>query len=137
MSAMEAVVLCGLQGAGKSTLAAERLSGHVCVSVDDLGSRDRAEALMRACVREGRPFVVDDVNATAADRAPWLQAAREAGYRVACWWIDAPASLAVRRNRARRFDREVPLAGIVGTRRRFEPPAPVEGWDELRRVPVA
>jgi hypothetical protein len=42
---MEAVVLCGVQGSGKTTLCRDRFAGHVRVSLDELGSRGREAAL--------------------------------------------------------------------------------------------
>ena len=45
---MEAIVLCGLQGSGKSTLYRERWRGsHVLVSMDELGTRAREAAEAR------------------------------------------------------------------------------------------
>jgi predicted kinase len=45
---MEAIVLCGLQGSGKSTLYRERWRlSHVLVSMDELGTRARDANTLR------------------------------------------------------------------------------------------
>ena len=48
---MEAVVLCGVQGSGKTTLYRDRfLDTHVRVSLDLLGTRTREAAFLRVCL---------------------------------------------------------------------------------------
>ncbi|HEY7618891.1 MAG TPA: ATP-binding protein [Solirubrobacteraceae bacterium] len=129
---MEAVVLCGVQGSGKTTLYAERfVETHVRVSLDVLRTRAREEALIRWCLEHGQRFVVDNTNATPADRARYVEPARAAGFRVVGYLVEVDMADALARN-ARRAGRErVPVSGVMGTSRRLQRPTPEEGFDEL------
>jgi predicted kinase len=135
---MEAIVLCGLQGSGKSTLYRERWAGsHVLISMDVLKARGREAALLEQCLAEGRPFVVDNTNPTAADRRRYVEPAREAGFRVVGYLVDADAAEALDRNAGREGAARIPDRGVVGTARRFIRPAPEEGFDELWHATAA
>jgi predicted kinase len=135
---MEAIVLCGLQGAGKTTLYRERWRAtHVRISMDELGTRAREAALLEQCLADGRPFVVDNTNPTAADRRRYVVPAREAGFRVAGYLVDAAAHEALGRNACRSGTARIPDRGVVGTARRFIRPTPAEGFDELWHATAA
>lgn len=135
---MEAVILCGVQAAGKSTFVRERFfDTHVRISRDLLRTPNRERVFLTACLQTRQPFVVDKVNPTAADRRPYVEAAREAGYRLAAYWFDVPAEDAVARNAARPGKAKVPVQAILGTHKRLEPPSPAEGFGEIYRVSVS
>jgi predicted kinase len=129
---MEAIVLCGLQGAGKTTLYRDRwLETHVRISMDLLRTRARETALLELCLTTRQPFVVDNTNPTVADRRRYVEPARAAGFRVVGFLVDADALEALGRNAGRSGRARVPDRGVVGTARRFIRPAPEEGFDEL------
>jgi len=129
---MEAIVLCGLQGAGKTTLFRERwLETHVRISMDLLRTRAREAALLELCLSTRQPFVVDNTNPTVADRARYVEPARAAGFRVAGYFVDASAPEALGRNAGREGRERIPDRGVIGTANRFIRPAPEEGFDEL------
>jgi predicted kinase len=135
---MEAIVLCGLQGAGKTTLYRERWrASHVRISLDELGTRAREAALLEECLAGGRPFVVDNTNPTAAERRRYITPAREAGFRVVGYLVDADATEALGRNAGREGRARIPDRGVAGTARRFLRPAPEEGFDELWHATAA
>jgi hypothetical protein len=118
---MEAIILSGVQGSGKTTLYRDRFAAtHEHVSLDVLGSRAREAKLLEACLEDGRPFVVDNTNPTAADRARYVEPAREAGFKVIGYLVEG----------AGRSEHVGPGAAAV-TARRFVRPAPEEGFDEL------
>src|SRR5688572_3126184 len=127
---MEAIVLCGLQGAGKTTLYRDRwLETHVRISMDLLRTRSREAALLELCLSTRQPFVVDNTNPTVADRARYVAPARAAGFKVVGYLVDASPGEALAGNAQR--SRRVPEGGVVATARRFIRPAPEEGFDEL------
>lgn len=118
---MEAVILCGVQGSGKTTLYRDRFAAtHEHVSLDVVGSRAREAALVAACLEEGRPFVVDNTNPTAADRARYVEPARAAGFKVVGYLVEGDG----------RSQHVGPGTAAV-TARRLVRPAPEEGFDEL------
>ena len=135
---MEAVVFCGVQGSGKTTLYRERfLDTHVRVSMDLLRSRAREEAFLRTCLETGQRFVVDNTNPTPAERRRYVEPARAAGFRAIGYLVEVDRSLALARNAERSGRARVPVAGVVGTDRRFLRPAPEEGFDELWHATAA
>jgi hypothetical protein len=118
---MEAVILCGVQGSGKTTLYRDRFAAtHEHVSLDVLHSRGREAALIAECLEAGRPFVVDNTNPTAADRARYLEAARAAGFKVVGYLVEGDGR-----------SEHVGPGTTARTARRFVRPAPEEGFDEL------
>jgi predicted kinase len=129
---MEAVILCGVQGAGKTTLYRDRfLETHVRVAMDLLRTRAREEAFVRLCLEQRQPFVVDATNPTPADRGRYVEPARAAGFRVIGYLVEVADAQALARNAARSGRQRVPTAAVVGTGRRLLRPAPEEGFDEL------
>jgi hypothetical protein len=118
---MEAVILCGVQGSGKTTLYRDRFAAtHEHVSLDVLGSRAREAALIEACLEEGRSFVVDNTNPTVADRRRYIDPAREAGFKVIGYLVEGDSRSV-----------HVGPAKAAATARRFVRPTPEEGFDEL------
>ena len=129
---MEAIVLCGLQGAGKTTLYRDRwLETHVRISMDLLRTRSRESALLELCLSTRQPFVVDNTNPAPADRRRYVEPARAAGFRVVGYLVDADAAEALGRNARREGRSRIPDRGVLGTAKRLIRPAPEEGFDEL------
>jgi predicted kinase len=129
---VEAVILVGLQGAGKSTFYRERFfTTHVRLSLDMLKTRHRERRLLRACVEALQPFVVDNTNPTRAERAVYIEAARQAGFRVVGYYFRSHVEECMRRNEQRPTDQQVPLKGLLGTAGGMELPSPDEGFDEI------
>jgi predicted kinase len=134
---MEAIVLSGVQGSGKTTLCRERFGGHVRVSLDELGSRAREAALVEECLAEGRPFVVDNTNPTAADRARYVAPAREGGFAVVGYVVAVDSREAFARNAEREGAARIPPGNVAATARRFVTPTLEEGFDELWHATAA
>ena len=127
---MEAIVLCGVQGSGKTTLYRDRwLETHVRISMDLLRTRHREAELLDLCLRTRQRFVVDNTNPAAADRRRYLEPARAAGFKAIGYLVDADASEALGRNAGR--SRRVPEIGIFDVAKRLQRPVPEEGFDEL------
>jgi predicted kinase len=136
VSAPEAVILCGLQGAGKTTLYRDRfLDTHVRVSMDLLRTRAREQAFLETCLVTRMPFVVDNTNPTVADRRRYVAPARAAGFAVIAYLVEVDHAVAAGRNRARA--RVVPPAGLRDVARRLVRPAPEEGFDALFHATAA
>jgi predicted kinase len=119
---MEAIVLCGVQGSGKTTLYRDRfLETHARISMDLLRTRHREAEFLRLCLETGMPFVVDNTNPTAADRRRYVAPARAAGFKVIGYLVETDAPRSV----------NAPPHAAGMTARRFVRPAPEEGFDEL------
>jgi predicted kinase len=131
-AAMEAVILVGIQGAGKSTFYEERFSGtHARINLDELKTREREREFFVECLRASRSFVVDNTNMKAADRARYIAQARAAGYRVVGYFLETSLKDAIRRNSRRVGKAKVPVPAIAAALRRLEPMQKDEGFDQI------
>jgi predicted kinase len=66
---MEAIILAGIQGAGKSTFSRDRYwDTHIRINYDMLRTRHREKLLIEACLEAKQSFVVDATNPLMADR---------------------------------------------------------------------
>jgi predicted kinase len=129
---MEAVIFTGIQGSGKSSFYKERFFlTHVRLNLDMLRTRHREAVLLRACIDAKQPFVVDNTNPAAADRQRYIAPARAGGFRVVGYYFEATVDDALRRNAARPPAQQIPKRGVLGTRKRLQPPRRDEGFDEL------
>ena len=134
----EAVLFVGVQASGKSTFYKERLfDTHVRVSLDLVGDRKREALLIQACLAARQAFVVDNTNVLASQRAPYIPAARAAGFRVVGYYFQTELRAALGRNRARTGKAVIPVGGVIGTYKRLQPPTLAEGFEALYNVRVS
>lgn len=134
---MEAVIFVGIQASGKSTFYRERFfATHVRISLDLLRTRRRERLLLAWCLDQQQPFVVDNTNPTAIERALYIAPARATGFRVIGYYFESNVPVSIRRNEGRSGAARVPPAAIGGTKRRMELPAPAEGFAALHFVRV-
>ncbi|HMC55961.1 MAG TPA: ATP-binding protein [Gemmatimonadaceae bacterium] len=134
---MEAVILSGIQAAGKTTFYLQRFfNTHVRISLDLLGTRARERKLLDACLAARQPFVVDNTNVRREDRAVYVAAAKAQGFRVTCYYFVTDPKAALARNRQREGKAVIPAGGLFGTHKRLEPPTLAEGFDALFRVEI-
>ena len=132
---MEAVLLIGIPGAGKSTFFRARFAPtHQRVNLDELRARARERDLVRACLASSRPFVVDNTNVRRVDRAPYIEAAKAAGFAVIGYYFPCERGVALSRNDARAGRERIPRVGVVTKWKRLEPPVMEEGFTELHTV---
>jgi predicted kinase len=134
---MEAILLIGIQGAGKSTFYQQRLfDTHVRISLDLLKTRYREQLFLQACILTQQRFVVDNTNVLAAEREKYIGPAREAGFRVIGYYFPVPVQQAIGRNLKREGKKKIPVQGVLGTYKRLQPPCREEGFDDLYCVTV-
>lgn len=153
----EVVLMVGIAGSGKTTLARSKYAGHAHVSLDvikknrhqkyelirEYGSRGyaggslsvnrKAEYVMiEDALAAGRDVVVDDTNLTAEIRAVHVEHARMHGAEVHAVHFDN-AVRAYRRNAARAAGR-VPHHVVVMQRAALEPPEILEGFASIHHI---
>jgi predicted kinase len=132
---MEAVLFIGIQGAGKSTFYRERFfDTHIRINLDMLKTRYREKVLLSACLLSKQPFVVDNTNALAKERAVYIEPARENAFRVHAYFFEPDVRASIARNARRTGKGVIPVQGVLGTYKRLEPPRREEGFDQIYRV---
>jgi predicted kinase len=135
---MELAILVGMPASGKTSFVRARLAGtHRHVSKDLLG-HGRGDARQRvaieAALRAGDSVVVDNINATPAERARLITLARSYGARVVGYYFGSAVLEALARNRLRTGAARVPDVAIYVAARRLQPPSAAEGFEALFRV---
>ena len=135
---MEVVIFIGIQGAGKSTFYKERFfNTHLRINLDMLKTRHRERGLLRACIDLKQPFVVDNTNPTAEERARYIAPAKAAGFRIVGYYFESRLADCLARNDRREPRERVPAKAIGGTARKLQLPSLAEGFDALHYVRIA
>jgi predicted kinase len=127
----EVVVLMGLPGAGKTTFFQQRFATtHTHVSRDLFPSNRqparRQATLIAEALARGRSVVVDNTNASRAERLGILTEARRGGARVIGYLFDCTPAECLTRNARREGRARVPPVGIFATAKRLQAPTPGE-----------
>ncbi|HBB34342.1 MAG TPA: kinase [Cyanobacteria bacterium UBA8803] len=132
---MEAVILIGLQAAGKSSFCRDRyFNTHIRINLDMLKTRHREKILVQACLTAKQPFVVDNTNPTPEDRARYIIPAKEKRFRVVGYYFQSVLEDCKRRNAQRQGTQVIPLPGILVTYKKLVLPRWDEGFDALYYV---
>jgi predicted kinase len=104
-------IVCGMQGAGKSTWIADHPAFFSTPAI-----------------------VIDAALPAARHRARALGIAHAHGVRSEAVWVDTPVELALARNAGRPTDEQVPAAAILNVQALFEAPSAAEGFAAVHRV---
>jgi len=130
-----AVILCGIQGSGKSTFYFRHLADRFeRINLDTLKTRNREKNLLTSLIADGRSFAVDNTNPTAADRARYIPAVKDAGYYIVGMYFPPDKDFSFAHNALREGKARVPDIAIHATAAKFEVPAFDEGFDEIWQV---
>jgi len=134
---MEAIIFCGIQATGKSTFYQQHFfSTHVRISLDLLKTRNREDVFLAACFSTLQKFVADNTNLLKAERAKYIQQARQHKYKVTGYYFRSDLEEAIKRNSFRTGKACIPEKGIRGAYKRLELPSIEEGFDELYYVTI-
>lgn len=132
---MEAVILMGAQGSGKSTFARRQFfETHLRLSLDQLKSRPRLHALLTTCLTTQTPFVWDLCNATRAERSQVIALARLWNFGVTGYFFNCDLVTCLARNAAREGRARIPEVGVRATWARTQKPRFEEGFHALFSV---
>jgi len=80
---------------------------------------------------------VDNTNPTIRDRARYIGAAKQGGFRVIGYCFQSELKECLKRNQLRPAKQLIPVEGVLATFHRLEPPRKAEGFDELYHVRIA
>src|SRR5262249_40151738 len=121
---------------GKTTFCNRSFGAHVRISLDVVKNRNRERALLETCLRTSQNFVVDNTNATIAERAVYITGAKRVGFRVKGYFFEPSLGLALKRNAQRSGRAAIPAVAVVATLKRLQCPSFSEGFDELYVVSI-
>lgn len=128
----QAVIFMGIQGSGKTYYFNWHFAGKFeHINLDTLHTRNQEKILLEECLVHGKDFVVDNTNPTKADRARYIELAKEYGYRVIGYFFESKIQDCIRRNDLRDGKEKLPAKAIAATSNKQEIPSKNEGFDEL------
>lgn len=134
---MEAIIFIGIQAAGKSTFFQQRFfETHIRLNMDMLHTRHRESILLEACLLAKQPFVVDNTNPSAEERARYIVPAKQHQFRVVGYYFQSVIADSMQRNASRAGEQRVPEVGIRAAYKRLQLPSFDEGFDELFYVKI-
>ncbi|WP_174493512.1 ATP-binding protein [Acinetobacter sp. Marseille-Q1623] len=134
---MQLIIFTGVQASGKSTFYKEYFyKTHLRLNLDMLKTRHRENILFEAALASKTKMVIDNTNMTKADRARYIQRAKDAEFEVISYYFEADLDSALERNRQRFGKERIPDQGVLATAKKFELPSLQEGFDELYKVNI-
>ncbi|MBI3832613.1 MAG: ATP-binding protein [Planctomycetes bacterium] len=139
---MDLALLMGLQASGKTSFRTHRfLAPHTVISLDQIdpkgnvkNAREREAKLLGEALAARRDVVIDNTNPTREERARYIEAAKQAGYRVVGYYLRSDLKDCIARNAGRPAAERVPEIALKATIKKFERPNWDEGYDELYYV---
>lgn len=135
-ASQELIVLIGIPGSGKSTFRKKYYPEYELISLDVLHSRQREAAVLRQALAARKNCVIDNTNVSVAERAMFIEAGKNAGYRIVGYYLRSIIAECLKRNAMRCGKMRIPDAGVIGRAARLELPKYSEGFDELHYVAI-
>jgi predicted kinase len=99
-----------------------------------LKTRHRENILLKACLEAKQAFVVDNTNPTIEARKKYMEAAKQAGFRVMGYYFRSQLKEAIQRNNLRAGKACIPEKGLRATYAKLQIPSFSEGFDALYYV---
>ena len=96
-----------------------------------LKTRNRERILIEACFAAKQPFVVDNMNLTAAERGHYIESAKKYGFDVIGYYFKSAIQEAISRNEQRERKEKVPLPALRSAHAKLELPSMAEGYGKL------
>jgi predicted kinase len=136
---MELILFVGLPGSGKTSFYEKYFqTTHAHISKDrfprSLNKAKRQRALLDFYLSAKKSVVVDNVNATLAQRAEVIEQTRNYDARIIGYWFQADVAESIARNEKRLGKSKVPKVAIYTAAKKLQPPSYSEGFQELYRV---
>ncbi len=130
------VIFVGAQAAGKSSFYRHRFSdSHIRINLDMLKTRNRESILLKACLDASQHCVIDNTNATIADRKRYFDVVRRyPEVSVSGFYFQSVVRDCVRRNQSREERSKIPGRAIAATIGKLEIPSFKEGFASLKFV---
>ena len=134
---MQLIIFTGVQASGKSSFYLLNLAhSHLRINLDMLKTRHRENMIFEACLASKTKTVIDNTNPTKADRARYIQRAKDAGFEVISYYFETDLKSTLERNSHRIGKANIPEVGVRATYKKLEVPNLDEGFDEMFKVKI-
>lgn len=134
---MQVIIFTGVQASGKSSFYLLNLAhNHLRINLDMLQTRHRENMIFEACLASKTKMVIDNTNPTKADRARYIQRAKDAGFEVISYYFETDLKSTLERNSYREGKANIPEVGVRATYKKLEVPNLNEGFDEIFQVKI-
>ncbi len=133
---MEIVVLVGVPGSGKTTLALNSFPNYRRINLDTLHTRSKEDEEITNSLANGRDIIIDNTNTTKRSRSKYIKMAKLFGVPVRAIFLNSPLELALERNATRQGKGRVPDRAVRFYSKILEPPSVEEGFDRVEVLDV-
>lgn len=134
---MQLIIFTGAQASGKSSFYLLHLyHSHLRINLDMLKTRHRENIIFEAALSSKTKMVIDNTNPTRADRARYIQRAKDAGFEIIAYYFETDLLSTLKRNRFREGKALIPEIGVRATYQKLEIPNFNEGFDEIFTVKI-
>lgn len=137
---MNVIILVGLPGSGKSTVATKHFPNYVRVNQDILGTRESCLDVARFNLEQNKDIIIDRANINKEQRKYWVNLALGFGAKnVTCIYLDVPEEECIARIHVRKnhetIAEEMPLEKkrsiVYNFNKSFEMPTLSEGFSTV------
>ncbi|WP_374668398.1 AAA family ATPase [Acinetobacter sp.] len=134
---MQLIIFTGVQASGKSSFYLLHLyHSHLRINLDMLKTRHRENIIFEAALASKTKMVIDNTNPSKADRARYIQRARDAGFEIMAYYFETDLLSTLKRNSYREDKANIPETGVRATYKKLEIPHFDEGFDEIFTVKI-
>jgi predicted kinase len=133
---LEIVVLVGIPGSGKTTLALNSYPNHKRINLDTLHTRNKEDEEISNALANGRDLIIDNTNTSIKSRSKYVQMAKLFGVSVKAVFLQCPLELALERNAHREGKGRVPDSAVRFYYKVLQPPKLDEGFDRIDVVDI-
>jgi len=128
---LEIVVLVGIPGSGKTTLALSSYPNHKRINLDTLHTRNKEDEEISNALANGQDLIIDNTNTTKKSRSKYVQMAKLFGVSIRAVYLQCPLELALERNAHREGRGHVPDSAVRFYYKVLQPPKQDEGFDRI------
>lgn len=115
---MKCILLIGLPGSGKSTIAKDYFPTYERISQDELGSREACIDKVHEVMSKGKDIIIDRTNINKKQRVYWINLALQYGYHsIIGIYLDVNPDECLARIHLRKDHETIPLEMSVDKKR--------------------
>lgn len=134
------IILMGFPGSGKSTYAINFFDEAFIINQDAFnGNRSQTWTTFKYYMDQGKDVVLDRCNINKAQRSPWINYAKQCGYKVGLIYLYCDTEICIKRIMERKnhitIKENTPLEKVQeivnGFNKSYQAPCMTEGFDTI------